>query len=229
MSDTERAGGFGMPILMTMAELAEAVLLEDHPLYREGLKAYIKANLPEISIVYEGENFLKAKDITSKKKPQIAIIDLHLGDGRTPSEVVGYFSSQGIPVLVISAINNFESVKSAFSVGASGFVAKDSSIDEISKAIRAVLKGNQWISPTLSKALAYKSSVSEQLSAQEKKAVILYASGLKLEVVARRMDVAASTVKQYIDRAKAKFRAAGTPVSTKTDLYKVLRQEGLIE
>lgn len=229
MSDTERAGGFGMPILMTMAELAEAVLLEDHPLYREGLKAYIKANLPEISLVYEGENFLKAKDITSKKKPQIAIIDLHLGDGRTPSEVVGYFSSQGIPVLVISAINNFESVKSAFSVGASGFVAKDSSIDEISKAIRAVLKGNQWISPTLSKALAYKSSVSEQLSAQEKKAVILYASGLKLEVVARRMDVAASTVKQYIDRAKAKFRAAGTPVSTKTDLYKVLRQEGLIE
>ena len=229
MSDTERAGGFGMPILMTMAEIAEAVLLEDHPLYREGLKAYIKANLPEISIVYEGENFLKAKDITSKKKPQIAIIDLHLGDGRTPSEVVGYFSSQGIPVLVISAINNFESVKSAFSVGASGFVAKDSSIDEISKAIRAVLKGNQWISPTLSKALAYKSSVSEQLSAQEKKAVILYASGLKLEVVARRMDVAASTVKQYIDRAKAKFRAAGTPVSTKTDLYKVLRQEGLIE
>lgn len=229
MSDTERAGGFGMPILMTMAELAEAVLLEDHPLYREGLKAYIKANLPEISLVYEGENFLKAKDITSKKKPQIAIIDLHLGDGRTPSEVVGYFSSQGIPVLVISAINNFESVKSVFSVGASGFVAKDSSIDEISKAIRAVLKGNQWISPTLSKALAYKSSVSEQLSAQEKKAVILYASGLKLEVVARRMDVAASTVKQYIDRAKAKFRAAGTPVSTKTDLYKVLRQEGLIE
>jgi len=156
-------------------------------------------------------------------------VDLHLGDGRTPSEVVGYFSSQDIPVLVISAINNFESVKSAFSVGASGFVSKDSSIDEISKAIRAVLQGNQWISPTLSKALTFKSSVSEQLSAQEKKAVILYASGLKLEVVARRMDVAASTVKQYIDRAKAKFRAAGTPVSTKTDLYKVLRQEGLMD
>lgn len=218
-----------MPILMSMAELAEAVLLEDHPLYREGLKAYINSNLPEVSLLYEGESFLKAKEITSRKKPKIAIVDLHLGDGRSPSEVVGYFSSLDIPVLVISAINNFESVKSAFSVGASGFVSKDSSIDEISKAIRAVLQGKQWISPTLSKALTYKSSVADTLSAQEKKAVILYASGLKLEVVARRMDVAASTVKQYIDRAKAKFRAAGTPVSTKTDLYKVLRQEGLIE
>jgi DNA-binding NarL/FixJ family response regulator len=229
MTVIQGAGGRGLPILGAMADLAEAVLLEDHPLYREGLKAYIKTNLPEITFLYEGESFLKAKEIASKQKPKIAIVDLHLGDGRTPSEVVGFFSSLDIPVLVISAINNFESVKSAFSVGASGFVAKDSSIDEISKAIRAVLGGRQWISPTLSKALTYKTSVSEQLSAQEKKAVILYASGLKLEVVARRMDVAASTVKQYIDRAKAKFRAAGTPVSTKTDLYKVLRQEGLIE
>lgn len=229
MSPVSGAGGSSVPILLSMTDLAEAILLEDHPLYREGLKAYIRTNLPDISLMYEGENFLKAKEIAAKKKPRIAIIDLHLGDGRTPSEVVGYFSSQGIPVLVISAINNFESVKSAFSVGASGFVSKDSSIDEIGKAIRAVLVGKQWISPTLSKALTFKSSVSEQLSAQEKKAVILYASGLKLEVVARRMDVAASTVKQYIDRAKAKFRAAGTPVSTKTDLYKVLRQEGLID
>ena len=229
MTLIQGAGGRALPILLAMTDLAEAVLLEDHPLYREGLKAYIKTNLPEITFLYEGESFLKAKEVVTKKKPKIAIVDLHLGDGRPPSEVVGFFSSLDIPVLVISAINNFESVKSAFSVGASGFVAKDSSIDEISKAIRAVLGGRQWISPTLSKALTYKTSVSEQLSAQEKKAVILYASGLKLEVVARRMDVAASTVKQYIDRAKAKFRAAGTPVSTKTDLYKVLRQEGLID
>ena len=223
------AGGSQISILFSMAALSEAILLEDHPLYREGLKGYIRANIPEITFTYEGESFLKAKEAVEKKKPEIAIVDLHLGDGRTPSEIVGYFSSQNIPVLVISALNNFESVKSAFSVGASGFISKDSSVEEIGKAIRAVVRGNQWISPTLSQALTYKSSIAEQLSSQEKKAVILYASGLKLEVVARRMDVAASTVKQYIDRAKAKFRASGTPVSTKTELYKILRQEGLID
>jgi DNA-binding NarL/FixJ family response regulator len=131
--------------------------------------------------------------------------------------------------LVISALNNFESVKSAFSVGASGFVSKDSSIEDIGKALKSVLGGNQWISPTLSRALTYKENITSQLSAQELKAIILYASGLKLDLVARRMDVAASTVKQYIDRAKAKFRTAGTPVSTKTELYRVLRNEGLID
>jgi len=206
-----------------------AILLEDHPLFREGLKGYINSAFPDLKLNYEGPDFLEARNISSQSKADIAIVDLHLGDGRTPAEIVGHFSSQGVPVLVISALNNFESVKSAFSVGASGFVSKDSAIEDIGKAIKGVLSGNQWISPTLSRALTYKESITSQLSAQELKAIILYASGLKLEVVARRMDVAASTVKQYIDRAKAKFRAAGTPVSTKTELYRVLRNEGLIE
>lgn len=206
-----------------------AILLEDHPLFREGLKSYINASFSDLLLTYEGDDFLEARNVSSKNKPDIAIVDLHLGDGRTPAEIVGHFSSQNIPVLVISALNNFESVKSAFSVGASGFVSKDSSIEDIGKAIRSVLDGNQWISPTLSRALTFKESVASQLSAQELKAIILYASGLKLDVVARRMDVAASTVKQYIDRSKAKFRSAGMPVSTKTELYRILRNEGLID
>lgn len=222
-------GGRTIITLSTVPTLQEAILLEDHPLYRQGLRTYLHTSFPDLILGYEGDNFLEAREYCKKRKPAIAIIDLHLGDGRNPTEIVGYFSSQGIHVLVISALNNFESVKSAFSVGASGFVSKDSSVEDIGKAIRAVLAGNQWISPTLSKALTFKDSISGLLSAQELKAVILYASGLKLENVARRMDVASSTVKQYIDRAKTKFRNAGVQVSTKTDLYKYLRDEGLID
>jgi len=227
MTSVLMKGGQEIPTLISMGHTA--ILLEDHPLFRAGLKGYINSAFPDLTLSYEGHDFLEARNFSTKAKPDIAIVDLHLGDGRTPSEIVGHFSSQGVPVLVISALNNFESVKSAFSVGASGFVSKDSSIEDIGKAIKSVLSGNQWISPTLSRALTYKDSITSQLSAQELKAIILYASGLKLEVVARRMDVAASTVKQYIDRAKAKFRSAGTPVSTKTELYRVLRNEGLID
>jgi len=42
------------------------------------------------------------------------------------------------------------------------------------------------------------------------------------------MNVAPSTVKQYIDRAKSKFQASGIDVRTKTQMYKVLRDEGII-
>lgn len=47
-------------------------------------------------------------------------------------------------------------------------------------------------------------------------------------VVARRMEVAPSTAKQYIDRAKQKYRVAGINLRTKTEIYKVLRDEGLV-
>ena len=212
-----------------MAEVIDVVLMEDHPLYREGLKSYLHSTFPNMNLMYVGASFYEAKEAISKKVPQIAIVDLHLGDGRQPSEIVSLFSSKKIPVLVISALNNFESVKSAFSMGALGFVSKDSAIDDIGKAIVSVLSGSEWISPVLGKALAQSKSITEKLSAQEKKAVILYSSGLKLEVVARRMDVAPSTVKQYIDRAKEKFRAAGIPVSTKTEMYKILRNLELVD
>ncbi len=203
-------------------------VLEDHPLYRQGLIDYLKRELPQYDVAFQGADFLDAKNALQRTKPDLAIVDLHLGDGRPPGEVVALFTSNAIPVLVISALNNFESVKSAFSMGATGFVSKDSQTDELGRAIKSVLSGEEWISPTLSSALSAKQSAVDQLSNQEKKAVILYASGLKLELVARRMNVAPSTVKQYIDRAKAKFQATGIEVRTKTQVYKVLRDEGLL-
>jgi DNA-binding NarL/FixJ family response regulator len=205
-----------------------AILLEDHPLFREGLKSYVLDTFPNVNFAYVGADVAQAKD-TFGAGIDIAIVDLHLGDSRTPSEIVAIFASANIPVLVISALNNFESVRSAFSMGAMGFVSKDSSIDEIGKAIKSVLNQKEWVSPTLGRALAQSKTPGERLSAQEKRAMILYASGLKLDVVARRMEVAPSTVKQYIDRAKFKYRAAGIPVHTKTDIYKILRDEGLID
>jgi DNA-binding NarL/FixJ family response regulator len=212
-----------------MTGAMNVILMEDHPLYREGLKSYLSDRFPAMNLIYAGASFLDVKDAIEANKAHIAIVDLHLGDGRAPSEIVGFFTSRNIPVLVISALNNFESVKSAFSMGALGFVSKDSAIEDIGKAIVNVLGGREWISPVLSKALGQTNSVADRLSSQEKKAIILYSSGLKLEVVARRMDVAPSTVKQYIDRAKEKFRAAGIPVSTKTELYKILRDLSLVD
>ena len=218
-----------MSTLNRMSTKVSAVLLEDHPLFREGLRSFVTQKFPDITFAYCGADFLAAKEVIERERVNLASLDLHLGDSRTPSEIVSLFSTRHMRVLVISALNNFESVKSAFSMGANGFVSKDSPIEEIGKAIKTVLEGNEWISPTLSSALTYSKSPVEQLSAQEKRAVILYASGLKLEVVARRMNVAASTSKQYIDRAKMKFKNAGVTVRTKTEMYKYLRDQGLID
>ena len=218
-----------LPSLGFVDEKLGIVLVEDHPLYREGLKTFIKTSFPTATLQYEGADVNEAKAACEKKKVSIAIVDLHLGDGRSPSEIVSLFTSIKIPVLVISALSNFESVKTAFSMGAKGFVSKDSATEELKKAIKAVAQGSEWISPVMSQAIAFDKKTSDELSNQERKALVLYASGLKLDAVARRMGVAPSTVKQYIERAKMKYRVAGKPIRTKTDMYRTLRDEGLVE
>lgn len=212
----------------TIPKNLNIILLEDHPLYRDGLISFVDKNFPNSKFVYTGADFLAAKNAIDKESINLAIVDLHLGDDRSPSELVGLFTGKEIPVLVISALNNFESVRSAFAMGAKGFVSKEAPIDEIAKAINTVVAGKEWVTSYLAKALNGSNSPTEALSNQERKALILYASGLKLEVVARRMEVAPSTVKQYIDRAKAKYRTAGIDIRTKTEIYKLLRDEGLI-
>lgn len=212
-----------------MSAALDVILLEDHPLFREGLASFVKTQIPNINIAYKGGDFLNAKAVAAEKKVSLALIDLNLNDGRAPGEIVSAFTSCGIKVLVLSALNNFESVKTSFSMGAAGFVSKDAPIDEIGKAIKKVLSGEEWISPVIEEVLNKKEVVSDLLSNQELKAVLLYASGLKLEVVARRMQVAPSTVKQYIDRAKSKFKDAGHKISTKTEMYKFLRDQGMLE
>jgi DNA-binding NarL/FixJ family response regulator len=207
----------------------DLILLEDHPLYREGLASYIRSQIPNSKIVYSGGDFFKAKTVASSENVDLAVVDLNLGDGRAPSEIVSALTSQGVKVLVLSALSNFESVKTSFTMGASGFVSKDSPVEEIGKAISKVLAGSEWISPILEVERERIENVTSLLSKQEMRAILLYASGLKLDVVARRMNVAPSTVKQYIDRAKFKFKENGNNLRTKTEIYKYLRDQGILQ
>jgi two-component system, NarL family, nitrate/nitrite response regulator NarL len=215
--------------LSYVSEKYGIVVIEDHPLYREGLISFLRTTFPTSTIHYEGADISAAKQICQTKNVNIAIVDLHLGDNRSPSEIVSMLTSIKIPVLVISALSSFESVKSAFSMGAKGYISKDSATEEFEKAIKAIARGSEWVSPVLNEVLSYSQKTSDELSNQEPRALVLYASGLKLDAVARRMNVAPSTVKQYIERAKLKYRIAGKPIRTKTDMYRTLRDEGLVE
>ena len=66
------------------------------------------------------------------------------------------------------------------------------------------------------------------LSERERTAMVLYASGLKIEAVARRMNVKPATAQEYIRRVREKYSRAGAAIPTKTDMYRRARDEGLV-
>ena len=204
------------------------VVLEDHVIVREGLERGLIDRFPRVDFAYSGAVLGEALKAIGERHIDCAIIDLDLGDGRSVADVVSSFSSLNIPVVVVSALGDPAVIQSAILAGASAYVTKRSGFDELSEALDAILHNRDWMSPDFAGALIPKNATGVHLSAQEQRALVLYASGLKMDSVARRMDVAPSTVKQYIDRVRDKFTAAGKLARTKTDLYRVARDEGLM-
>ncbi len=204
------------------------VVLEDHVIVREGLERGLVDYFDRVEFAYSGAVLGDALKAIDQRAVDCAIIDLDLGDGRSVADVVSSFTSLSIPVVVVSALGDPAVIQSAILAGASAYVTKRSGFDELSEALDAILHNRDWMSPDFAGALIPKNATGVQLSAQEQRALVLYASGLKMDSVARRMDVAPSTVKQYIDRVRDKYTAAGKLARTKTDLYRVARDEGLM-
>jgi DNA-binding NarL/FixJ family response regulator len=155
------------------------------------------------------------------------ILDLDLGDNRAPIQNTLDLIECGSPILIISALADPAVVRSSLIAGALGFVSKNANQEDFLECVAATLRGEQSISRDLA-AILYSDTLSVALSAREREAMVLYASGLKLEAVARKMNVQPGTASEYIKRVREKYTKAGKPVSTKTDLYKQAVQEGLL-
>lgn len=212
-----------------MALLADPtlLLLDDHALVRDGIERQVLTDFPQASIAYSGDSLKEALAAAAANKVDCAIVDLDLGDGSAPAETVSAFTARDIPVVVVSAMAQPEAVQAALAAGASAFVAKRSSLRSLTTAVQTVLDGGTWIPPDLAGAVL-RSPGSVELSAQEKRALVLYASGLTLDMVARRMEIAPNTVKHYLDRVRDKYTAVGISARTKVQLNQVARSEGLL-
>jgi DNA-binding NarL/FixJ family response regulator len=87
-------------------------------------------------------------------------------------------------------------------------------------AIRDVAAGRAWISPRLAYIFATDDAADRPaLSHQERRALQLYATGMPVKSVARKMTISDETVKQYLARVREKYRRAGRAAPTKLDLY----------
>ncbi len=205
------------------------ILLEDHPLVLQSLRDQIVGQFPDAVFTYAGQDLLSSLEAHVAVPADCAIVDLDLGDDHSPVDVVSALVTSSIPVLIVSALAAPATVQAVMMAGADGFVSKRADVGQLSEALEAVLNGSTYVSPELAGAMLSKPAKSVSLSEQEQRALVLYASGLKLDAVARKMGVAPSTVKSYIERVRDKYRQLGIEAGTKTSLYKVARDEGLLD
>ena len=154
--------------------------------------------------------------------------DLDLNDNNAPLNNILALVEYSSPVLIVSALGDSATIRSALAMGVKGYISKQAESTQLIHAIEAVLRGEDYTSPEVATALLSANGPQVKLSDQERRAMVLYASGLKMTSVARQMGITAGTADEYIKRVRAKYRKSGIAVSTKTDLYRVAQSEGLI-
>jgi DNA-binding NarL/FixJ family response regulator len=122
-------------------------IVEDHRLFREGLKAMLSPN-PEYEIVGEAEDGLEAIRLIRKCKPDLVLLDLsmpRMNGFSVMREIKG--GLPGVKILVLSIHESDQYVLQAFESKADGYAIKDCSREELKTAIRCVLEGKTYISP----------------------------------------------------------------------------------
>jgi DNA-binding NarL/FixJ family response regulator len=194
---------------------ARILIVDDHPVVREGLAAQILAQ-PDLEVCGEAEDAAGALALVESTRPHVAVIDISLKTGNGIDLIKRIAARHAsVRTLVWSMYPESLYAERALRAGAMGYVHKGRATREIIEAIRSVLAGKVFLSAELSGELLRRlvggganrldRSPVAALSDRELEAFELMGQGLSTQQVARRMHVSPKTVETYRARIKEKL------------------------
>jgi DNA-binding NarL/FixJ family response regulator len=204
----------------------DVAIVDDHPIIRDGISSWVTLPYSGIGVVATAAT-VDALLAGLGRGAHVVLLDLDLGDGTTVAQNVAAILAAGPAVLVLSASDRPAAVRDAIRAGARGYVLKQEEAAELRAAIRAVAAGEDWVSPRLAYIFATDDALDRPaLSAQETRTLRLYATGLPIKSVARRLGIGEETAKQYVRRVREKYAQANRAAPTKVDLYHRAVEDG---
>ena len=220
--DPLAGGGAGV----TGVPRIDVAVVDDHPIVRDGITGWVAAPDSGVSVVATAAT-VDGLLAGAGRRADVVLLDLDLGDGTTAERNVAAIRAAGPAVLVLSASDRPAAVRDAMRAGARGYVLKHEEAGELRAAIRAVAAGEDWVSPRLAYIFATDDALDRPaLSAQETRTLRLYATGLPIKSVARRLGIGEETAKQYVRRVREKYAQANRAAPTKVDLYHRAVEDG---
>jgi DNA-binding NarL/FixJ family response regulator len=207
-------------------------IVDDHRLVLDALSSWLAAEARDISveIAVTGWDALVADP---RFPVDVVLLDLDLGDGVPPGARIVPLVAAGVAVVGVGSFADPRRVRECLGAGALGFVPKAEDADEIPRAIRAAAAGEGYVSAALAALLVASerdpaADPPPPLSPQERRALVLYASGLPLKSVAEHLDISTETAKTYLGRVREKYAQAGREARTKIALHRRAVEDGLL-
>lgn len=212
------------------------LIIDDHPMFRDGIKAIVRAN-PAYDVAAEAGTCAEGLSLARSLQPDLVILDISLPDGNgidLARNLLTYAPSAKL--LVLSMHSKVDFIVSAFQAGVSAFLAKDSSRDQLLQALDAVVAGRQYLdgalSPrVLSELLARPGSELRMadasygtLSRREQQVLRLLAEGMATTAIAERLFISRKTVENHRTRLLHKLG-----IRSPVELVRYAARMGLIE
>jgi DNA-binding NarL/FixJ family response regulator len=202
------------------------VLADDHPVVRHGLGALLDSveGIEVVEVVANGREALRA---AVTLRPDVLVMDIHMPelDGVAAAREIST-AAPTVGILMLTMLDDGESVRDAIRAGAAGYVLKDDSQQQIVRAIHAVAAGDAIMSSAVARHVMNDPGPAPapfpQLTPRERQILDLLASGLPTTAIATRLGVAAKTVTNNLSTIFAKLG-----VASRTEAALLARRAGL--
>ena len=200
-----------------MSQKIKVLLVDDHPLVREGLVNLISQQA-DLQICGEAGNEPQALELIRTAQPRVAIVDISLESG-SGIELIKSIKAlfPAVTVLVLSMHDESLYAERALRAGARGYVMKREAATKVIEAIRCVLAGQLYVSDKIAALMAEKfiegrpaatASPIEQLSDRELEVFQLLGLGHSTRQIADHLHIGFKTVQAYCARIKEKLKLA---------------------
>lgn len=198
-----------------MTATTRILIVDDHQLAREGLKAVLAG--PDIEIVDMASSGEEAVEQVRRHQPEIVLMDIRLGAGIDGLEATRQIVALGLGtrVLMLTLHEMPAYVREALAAGAAGYILKDAAIAELKAAIAQVRAGQSAVSLDLVNAAlrgaplpGREADLSRMLTGRERDVVALVTEGLTNKEIGRRLEISPATVKVHVERIIGKLGVA---------------------
>ena len=195
------------------------VIVDDHPVVRDGLRGMFTGDA-RFEVLGEAGDGREALAVADTTDPDVVLMDLRMPgmDGVTAIKALREQGSRA-RALVLTTYDTDADVLPAIKAGATGYLLKDASRDELFRAVEAAHRGESVLSPAVAGKLmgSLRSPAKEPLSQRELEVLTLIARGNSNKEAASRLFISEATVKTHLLHAYAKLgvrdRAAAVAVA----------------
>lgn len=198
---------------MNRSSPIRVLIADDHPVVRAGIVGVINKE-PDIRVIDETGEGDRVEQLTTHAKPDVLVLDVNM-PGLDPVAVTQRLtSSEALPelqVLVLTAYDDEAHVTGLLSAGAAGYVLKDEALETLVEAIRAVAKGETWLSQRVAAKLARRAIRREKavdvepLTPREREVLRLLSLGQSNEQIAQSLFITKRTVQNHVSNIYAKL------------------------